>query len=280
MKAQSEAIGLKQTGILSINPIQLISILILVMGQMVVCDASQTEHKRIALAEKLRHALGPQLLEIWYPLAVDSAHGGYLSDFSYSWEPDGKQEKMIVTQARHVWTASKASQFFAKGESYEQVAAHGVAFLRDVMWDRTHGGFFNLVDREGQVLLNEEGKVLKRAYGNAFAIFGLAAYVQATSDPEALALAQEAFRWLEEHSYDQKFGGYFQFLEQDGTALQQAYLGTPPKDQNSTIHLLEAYTELYRVWPDPLLRKRADLFDELLCSGFESVINETNGIQI
>ncbi|MEO2049818.1 MAG: AGE family epimerase/isomerase [Pirellulales bacterium] len=127
------------------------------MVQMVVCDASQTDHKRIALAEKLRHALGPQLLEIWYPLAVDSAHGVYLSDFSYNWKPDGKQEKMIVTQARHVWTASKASQFFAKGESYEQVAAHGVTFLRDVMWDRTHGGFFNLVDREGQVLLNSDG---------------------------------------------------------------------------------------------------------------------------
>ena len=28
------------------------------------------------------------------------------------------------------------------------------------------------------------------------------------------------------------------------------------KDQNSSIHLLEALTELYQVWPDPLVKER------------------------
>lgn len=30
------------------------------------------------------------------------------------------------------------------------------------------------------------------------------------------------------------------------------------KDQNSSIHLLEAFTELYQVWPDPLVRERLE----------------------
>jgi mannobiose 2-epimerase len=38
--------------------------------------------------------------------------------------------------------------------------------------------------------------------------------------------------------------------------LKDGFDGTPPKDQNSSIHLLEAFTELYRVWPDALVKER------------------------
>lgn len=97
---------------------------------------------------------------------------------------------------------------------------------------------------------------MKDAYGNAFAIYGLSAYARQTNDTSALALAKKAFLWLDKHSYDPRYGGYFQFLKADGTPLKEGYQGTPPKDQNSSIHLLEAFTELYRVWPDPVVKER------------------------
>ena len=53
-----------------------------------------------------------ELLEVWYPLTLDSLYGGFLSDFNYKWEPDGKQNKMLVTQARQLWTTSEASLFY------------------------------------------------------------------------------------------------------------------------------------------------------------------------
>lgn len=206
------------------------------------------------IAESLNH----ELLNCWYPRTIDSISGGFLSDFDYKWEMKGAQNKMIVTQSRHIWTCSNVAGFYPeKRDYYLKIARHGVQFLKDKMWDTKHGGFYNLVDREGNVLkMGKADRIIKEAYGNAFAIYGLAAFTRETGDTAALSLAKKTFIWLDQHSYDPEFGGYFQFLEADSTPLTDGFNGTPPKDQNSSIHLLEAFTELYRVWPDSLVKER------------------------
>ena len=103
--------------------------------------------------------------------------------------------------------------------------------------------------------ISEGGRIIKRAYGNAFAVYSLAAHYRASGDTASLALAQKTFSWLEAHSYDPHQGGYFQFLTREGEPLREGF-DEPPKDQNSSIHLLEAFAELYRVWPHPLVRQR------------------------
>jgi mannobiose 2-epimerase len=212
------------------------------------------ETNRDSIAAHMRRVLDLEF-ERWYPKCVDTACGGYFSDLNADWELDGPQRKMIVTQARHVWSASNAALFYPDNAALLDVAEHGVRWLRATMWDREMGGFYDLVDRDGTPI-PENGEIIKRAYGNSFAVYGLAAYVRATRDPAALELAQAGFRWLERHSYDPKHGGYFQFMKRDGTPFPEGYAGTPPKDQNSTIHLLESFTELYRVWPNDTLRAR------------------------
>jgi cellobiose epimerase len=194
-------------------------------------------------------------LDKFYPACIDTQYGGYFSDFDSAWKLNGPQDKMIVTQARYVWSASNAAMFYQKDTLLRSFANHGVLFLKNTMWDKQYGGFYDLVTRTGEPK-QEDGQIIKRAYGQSFAIYGLANYFNASHDTLALRLAQEAFRWLDKHSYDPKYGGYFQFLQRDGTPFPHGLKNSPPKDQNSSIHLLECFTELYRVWPDSTLRER------------------------
>jgi mannobiose 2-epimerase len=214
---------------------------------------------RKKIAGEMEHSI-QQMLGKWYPQAIDKEYGGYLSTFTYDFKPTGAQDKMIVTQARHTWSTAKAGMFYPQKEGQYKIASqHGYAFLRDAMWDKTYGGFYQLVNRKGEV----KGEPMKTAYGNSFGIYALAAYYQLSKDAGALELAKKAFLWLEKNSHDPVHKGYFQHLQRDGTPVKRP-ANTPStsdlgyKDQNSSIHLLEAFTELYTVWPDSLLKERLE----------------------
>jgi len=228
----------------------------LLLGYSLILDQNDMREK---LADEIEYSIHHQLLNKWYPAALDKEYGGFLSNFIYDFQPEEKQEKMIVSQSRQVWTASKAAVYYPEKKEYLEIARQGFNFLRDKFWDQEFGGFHTLTDRSGKVL--DTGLEAKTAYGNAFAIYGLAAYFHASGDSAALDLARKAFLWLEQHSHDPIHQGYFQSLARDGSPLLDRS-GLPStsqigyKDQNSSIHLLEAFTELYQVWPDALLGER------------------------
>ena len=232
---------------------------------------NKTENSRPQIASAMEATLSG-ILESWYPQAVDTVYGGFLSTFTYDFKPTGDQDKMIVTQARHVWTNAKAAQRYPDVDHYKSSARHGFEFLKNVMWDKEYGGFYWLVDRKGNV----KGDSSKTAYGNAFGIYALATYYASSKDTSALNLAKKSFAWLEKNSHDAKSKGYFQHLQRNGTPIKRnadtpSTADTGYKDQNSSIHLLEAFTELYQVWPDELLRER---LNEMLVLIRETITTE------
>ena len=234
----------------------------------------ETENSNQALIAEFETAADKDLLKKWYPLVIDKEDGGYYSQVTHDFKLGEEHNKMVVTQARHIWTNAKASKRNQEDSSYLKNAAHGFEFMRDIMWDEENGGFHNLVNKSGEPII-KKGEA-KTAYGNSFAIYGLAAYYDASGNEEALDLAKKTFRWLEEHSHDKKFKGYFQHLEMNGTpVIRTAEMASTSdigyKDQNSSIHLLEAFTELYRVWPNDLVGER---LEELLLIIRDTIVND------
>lgn len=211
------------------------------------------------MANAMEHAMKDLQLDKWYPKSLDTVYGGFITAWTHDFKPADNTDKMIVSQARHTWVNAKAMELYPEVEHYRTGTRHGFRFLKDIMWDSVYGGFFTLVDQKGTPITNSP--VQKEAYGNAFGIYAAAACYHATADPEALAFAQQAFLWLEAHSHDPVHKGYFQHMQRDGTPLKRT-AETPStsdlgyKDQNSSIHLLEAFTELYQVWKDSLVRER------------------------
>ena len=217
------------------------------------------------LVQELTRELKENILQRWYPLVVDRECGGYFTNVSYEWKLEPEQEKMIVSQARHIWTTSKAAAFFPDRPFNEGIARHGFRFLKTVMWDGQYGGFYQIRDRKGGPTPVRGWRDEKRTYGNAFGVFSLAALYRLTGDPEVLDFAKEGFEWIETHAFDPVYKGYFQFILREGTPFDtsSSYKSIASdvnelgyKDQNASIHLLEAYTELYQVWNDPALRDK------------------------
>ena len=219
-----------------------------------------------ALADTLEKSLFEFVIDPWYPRNIDSVNGGYTSTFGNDWTlSPGSQMKALVQQSRHVWSTSFLYEHYPERKEMMEYAAHGFRFLRDFMWDQEYGGFHAYTAADGTPearSLNE-----KRIYGQAFAVYGLSQYYRMSKDEEALEQAQKAFLWMEEHAHDPVHGGYFEFLARDGTPYPVGQTSTPGirdsrtrgmKDYNSSIHIMEAFTELYRVWPDELVRERLE----------------------
>jgi len=215
------------------------------------------------ISESLHRELHDNLLCRWYPLVIDKKHGGYFTNVAHDWQVMPEQEKMIVSQARHLWTTSRAAMFEPGGSSYEAYALHGLHFLRDFMWDKQYGGFYQIRSREGSYSDCRGWGEEKRSLGNAVALLALASLYNLTQDHTTLAFAKKSFEWMEAHAYDVEYKGYHQYLTRQGEPFDEAsqyrsvasdMRGVGLKDYNSTIHLLEAYTELLRNWNKDALR--------------------------
>jgi mannobiose 2-epimerase len=224
-----------------------------------------TRDTYLRLAGETEAALRRDVLEAWFPRCIDTVNGGFHSDFARDWTPAKSGGKFSVFQARMTWIAAQAAMRRPELKArFLPVVRHGLTFLNDVMWDRVHGGFFWNLDDAGTIApAFGDGKDL---YGMSFCLYGAAAAFQATGDPQALDLAQRAFRWMDAHAHDATSGGYFEQLTRDGRIVGPDEPSGKPsgvgfigfKSMNTHIHLLESFAQLYEVWKDEGLRARVE----------------------
>jgi len=212
------------------------------------------------------------ILPFWIQHVVDPASTSFHGALSDDLVLDATVERGALLSSRILWTYSAAYRRYAE-PAYLKMADRAYADLMTCFHDSEYGGFFWAIAADGCVTSDR-----KQVYGQAFAIYALSEYHAAMGRAGVLDEAIAVFRLIESKAREQQYGGYLDAFDRDWSPIADMRLSAldlnAPKSQNTLLHVMEAYTNLLRVWPNKGLRGvLADLVEIML----QHVVNATTG---
>lgn len=207
--------------------------------------------RKDTMKKEIRAHLEDELIPFWKALH-DGEYGGFYGYMGYDRQVDPRAEKGCILNSRITWFFSNA--YLTLGdESLLREAEHGYRFLRERCLDREKGGVFWSLDYRGNPL-----DTTKHTYNQAFAIYALSSYYDASKDEDSLALAEELYHIIEDHCRDE--GGYLEAFDRSFQPMENDKLSEngvlADRTMNTLLHVFEAYTEFYRVTGKKEVRER------------------------
>lgn len=205
------------------------------------------------MVEEVKEHLLHTIIPFWKNLR-DNEHGGYYGWLGYDLALDKKAVKGCILNSRITWFFANAYTLL-KDESLLDEAKHGFAFMKDYCFDKENGGIYWSITYDGK-----PEDTTKHTYNQAFCIYALSSYYEASKDEEALAMAKELFHIIEEKCTDEV--GYLEAFDREFHLIENDKLSEngviADKTMNTLLHVFEAYTELYRVSKDAEVKKRLE----------------------
>lgn len=203
------------------------------------------------LKKEVQNELENHIIPFWDKLC-DYEKGGFYGLVDNDLNLDKNAPKGVILHSRILWFYSNCYLTLGREDCLEK-AAHCFDFLKDYCVDRENGGVYWLMNADGSI--NDS---MKHTYCQAFFIYAMASYYDASKDKDALDLAMKVFEVIEtkcvdEVAYLEAQSREFKLIENE--ALSENGL-MADKTMNTVLHLIEAYTELYRVNKDKRVAER------------------------
>lgn len=203
------------------------------------------------IAAEIKNHLTQDIIPFWKKMR-DNEYGGYYGYMDYDLNLDKEAVKGCILNSRITWFFANAYTLL-KDESLLDEAKHGFAFMKEHCMDKENGGIFWSMKYDGT-----PEDTTKHTYNQAFSIYALSSYYEASGDVEALEMAKDLFRIIEtkctdEIGYKEAFDKEFNEIENDKLSENGVIA---EKTMNTLLHVFEAYTELYRVAKLPEVKEK------------------------
>jgi mannobiose 2-epimerase len=223
----------------------------------------------LLLAQQVKEELTQNILPFWMGKMSDGEQGGFYGQIKGDSQIIPEADKGGILNARILWSFS-AAYLQEKNPIYLDMANRAKAYILDHYFDSEFGGTYWNLSFDGKPVDTK-----KQIYSQAFFIYAFSEHFRASGDESSLQKAIELFRIIEKHSFDSELNGYFEAYSRDWVLLEDLRLSekdeNEKKTMNTHLHILEAYTNLYRVWKDDELMKQ---LQNLILIFTEKIVNQ------
>lgn len=224
------------------------------------------------LKKEFQNELTDNILNFWVKEVYDTNRQTFFGRITNDHQKFPEAPLSAVFTTRVMWTFAAAHRLFPTA-IYKKMADEAFRILQEHFWDKTNGGIYWSVFPDGRP---QDTK--KQFYAEAFFMYALSEYYLAFKEKKAKQLAVSMFMLMEKYAFDPEYGGYFEACTADWKRTEDQRLS--PKDldveksMNTHLHILEAYTNLYRIYKE---EQAGEKLEHLIRIFLDKIVDKETG---
>ena len=229
------------------------------------------------IAEKVSIELGKELqniLTFWSTNTIDEINGGFVGERDHNNTLIPNASKGIILNSRILWSFSAASNHL-KTQQYKSLCERSYTYLKSHFKDEEYGGVYWELDSKGNPI-----NTRKQVYAQAFMIYALSEYYLFSKNEDTLNWAVELYELIEKNARDTVYKGYIEAFNKNWSPIKDMRLSDKDKNEaktmNTHLHVLEAYTNLYKVYKNEKLKNDLSEIIHLFLTKFLNSNNNLN----